>query len=273
MDIRIGVTHTPPRSSTSSWATTPIREAQVRNRSGARRRRRSALADRRRGREIGVPGGQDRLHRDRPSERRPPDRLRRLSDPAVAERWSIDLLDRKLLFVTGKGGVGKTIDRRGARRAGRAAGQAHARLRGRRKGRPRADVFETAAHSSSPARSSPHVWAMSMDTEESLQRVPEPAAPAAARRSHRAAGPHVRLRRQRRARREGDPHRRQALLRGAPRDTTTSSWSMPRRRGTSSASSPRPPTIAELVQVGMVRDQTQWMLDILDDPARRVWSS
>ncbi len=29
-----------------------------------------------------------------------------------------------------------------------------------------------------------------------------------------------------------------------------------------------PRVIAELVQVGLVRDQTQWMLDILDDPAR-----
>ena len=29
-----------------------------------------------------------------------------------------------------------------------------------------------------------------------------------------------------------------------------------------------PKVIAELVQVGLVRDQTQWMLDILDDPAR-----
>ena len=29
-----------------------------------------------------------------------------------------------------------------------------------------------------------------------------------------------------------------------------------------------PRVIADLVQVGLVRDQTQWMLDILDDPAR-----
>jgi anion-transporting ArsA/GET3 family ATPase len=29
-----------------------------------------------------------------------------------------------------------------------------------------------------------------------------------------------------------------------------------------------PKVIADLVQVGLVRDQTQWMLDILDDPAR-----
>ena len=29
-----------------------------------------------------------------------------------------------------------------------------------------------------------------------------------------------------------------------------------------------PQSINELVQVGMVRNQTGWMLDILDDPAR-----
>ena len=56
---------------------------------------------------------------------------------------------------------------------------------------------------------------MAMDTEESLKeylglqlRVPLLG-------RHRSAGPHVRLRGQRRAGREGDPHRRQGGLRGA----------------------------------------------------------
>ena len=81
---------------------------------------------------------------------------------------------------------------------------------------------------------------MSMDTEESLQGVPEPPAQPAARRSHRPAGPHVRLRRQRRAGREGDPHRRQALLGGPRAPLRPRRGRRRRRRATSSPSSPRP---------------------------------
>ena len=43
---------------------------------------------------------------------------------------------------------------------------------------------------------------------------------------------------------------------------------MPRRAATSSPRSARPKVIRELVKVGLVRDQTEWMLDILEDPAR-----
>ena len=92
---------------------------------------------------------------------------------------------------------------------------------------------------------------MAMDTEESLQGVPEAAAQAPAGRPLGPLRPHVRLRRQRRAGREGDPHRRQdragrcASARDAP--TTTSSSSTPPPPGTSSASSARPRRSSELV--------------------------
>ena len=57
------------------------------------------------------------------------------------------------------------------------------------------------------------------------------------------------------------------VLGGRGSATTTSSWSTRRPPATSSASSPRPQAINELVQVGLVRDQTGWMLEILADPA------
>ena len=62
-------------------------------------------------------------------------------------------------------------------------------------------------------------------------------------------------------------------LGGAGAATTTSSWSTPPPPATSSASSRAPQAINELVQVGLVREQTGWMLDILSDPARPASSS
>ena len=70
-----------------------------------------------------------------------------------------------------------------------------------------------------------------------------PAAPAASCPlvgPHRPARPDVRLRRQRRARGEGDPHRRQALLGGARAPLRPRRRRRRRPPATSSASSPRP---------------------------------
>ncbi len=55
---------------------------------------------------------------------------------------------------------------------------------------------------------------MAMNTEDSLREYLRLFVKLPARRPHRPAGPHVRLRRRRRAGRQGDPRRRQALLRG-----------------------------------------------------------
>ena len=55
---------------------------------------------------------------------------------------------------------------------------------------------------------------MAMNTEDALREYLRLFVQAAPRRTHRAAGPDVRLRRRRRARRQGDPRRRQARLRG-----------------------------------------------------------
>src|SRR5690242_7255286 len=80
----------------------------------------------------------------------------------------MDLLDRRLVFVTGKGGVGKTS-------MAAAIGLLAAR-RGKRtlvcevdaKGNL-ADFFETGPTAFEPRELAPGLFAMSMDTEESLK--------------------------------------------------------------------------------------------------------
>ena len=215
MDVRIGVTQV---------ATGAARRAGRRHRPRRAEGRRSTrrcpaptdvlwLTDRR-GREVGVPVGEDRLRRDRRGRRRAPDRLRRL-DRGRSGAAPTDLLDRRLLFVTGKGGVGKStiaaaLALLAARRraSGCSSARSTPRARWPRPSRP-------ARCGSSPRqvarRASPRWrWTPRSRCSEYLRlQLQRPAAG-----PHRPAGPHVRLRRQRRARREGDPHRRQALLRG-----------------------------------------------------------
>ena len=178
----------------------------------------------------------------------------------------VSLLDRKLIFVTGKGGVGKTTV--AAALALLAAG------RGKRtlvcevdaKG-DLADFYETGPIRFEEREIQPGLWAMSMDTEASLKQYlslqlkMRPGGP------HRADGPDVRLRRHRRAGRQGDRDGRASCAGRSRNATTTSSWWTPPPPATSSASWPRPQAINQLVQVGLVRQQTDWMLEILSDPA------
>ena len=187
--------------------------------------------------------------------------------PAVAE-VVVDLLDRRLLFVTGKGGVGKTTIAAALAAARGEHGKRTLVCEVDAKGnlgrllRDRADRVQ-APRGRSPT-SAPCRWTPRSRCKEYLSL--QLKLPLVGRIGPLARS--LRLRRQRRAGREGDPHRRQALLGGARASTTTSSWSTPSPPATSSASSPRPQAINELVQVGIVREQTGWMLDILGDPAR-----
>ena len=80
-----------------------------------------------------------------------------------------DLLDRQLLFVTGKGGVGKTTIAAALGQLAVGPRQAHAAVRGRRQGQPGRCVRDRAHRASPSARSQPGLWAMSMDTEASLK--------------------------------------------------------------------------------------------------------
>ena len=81
---------------------------------------------------------------------------------------------------------------------------------------------------------------MAMDTEESLKEYLRLQLKVPARRPPRPARPHLRLRRQRRARRQGDPHRRQAPVGGPGAPLRPRRRRRRRRPVTSSASSPRP---------------------------------
>jgi ATP-binding protein involved in chromosome partitioning len=68
---------------------------------------------------------------------------------------------------------------------------------------------------STPTEVKPNLFAMAMDTEESLKEYLRLQLKVPLLAEGRAAGPHVRLHRERRAGRQGDPHGRQAHLRGA----------------------------------------------------------
>ena len=137
-------------------------------RAGARppsQERRHALAHR----PQGPPGGRGRreagLRRDRQPRRRPPHRLRELTGPRPVP---VDLLDRKLLFVTGKGGVGKTTI--AASLALLASQHGKRTLVGEVDAKGNlADFFEIGPTSFKEREVAPGLFAMSMDTEESLK--------------------------------------------------------------------------------------------------------
>ena len=176
------------------------------------------------------------------------------------------ILDRKLLFVTGKGGVGKTTIA--------AAIASLAAEHGRRtlvcevdaKGNL-ADFFEAGDLTFEPREVAPGLFAMSMDTEESLKeylslqlKVPVLA----------KIGPLART--------------FDFVANAAPgvKEILTVGkfvWEVREQHYDlvvvdASASGhivgqlAAPEAIKELVQVGLVRDQTDWMLDILGDPER-----
>jgi anion-transporting ArsA/GET3 family ATPase len=176
-----------------------------------------------------------------------------------------DLLDRKLVFVTGKGGVGKTT-----------IASALAWLaadRGRRtlvcevdaKGNL-ADFYETTPIGFEEREIAPRLWAMSMDTEASLKQYLslQLKLPLVAR-----IGPLARM--------------FDFVASAAPgvREIVTVGklcWEVKERHydfvvvdasatGHIVGQLTAPQAINQLVQVGLVRQQTGWMLDILQDPA------
>jgi anion-transporting ArsA/GET3 family ATPase len=78
------------------------------------------------------------------------------------------LLDRRLLFVTGKGGVGKTTIAAGLGLLGARAGKRTLVCEVDAKGNL-ADFFEAGPTTFKAREIEPSLWAMSMDTEESLK--------------------------------------------------------------------------------------------------------
>lgn len=178
----------------------------------------------------------------------------------------VELLDRKLLFVTGKGGVGKTTVA--------AALASLAADRGKRtlvceidaKGNL-ADFFETGPTRFEEREISPRLWAMSMDTEASLRQYLslQLKLPLVAR-----VGPLAKM--------------FDFVASAAPgvKEIVTVGklcWEVRERHydivivdaaasGHIVSQLAAPQAINELVQVGLVRQQTGWMLDILGDPAQ-----
>ena len=111
-----------------------------------------------------------------------------------------DLLDRKLLFVTGQGRRRQDHDRGLARAPRRPAGQADARRRGRRQGQP-GRLLRDRPHGVQAEREVSAGPVGHVDGHRGVaQGVPEPPAQDPAGRPDRPAGTHVRLRGQRRAR-------------------------------------------------------------------------
>ncbi len=175
-----------------------------------------------------------------------------------------DLLDRKLLFVTGKGGVGKTTI--AASLALLAAQQGKRTLVGEVDAKGNlADFFETGPTSFNEREVQPGLWAMSMDTEESLKEYLrlQLKIPFIAR-----VGPLART--------------FDFVANAAPgvKEILTIGkflWEVRERHydlvvvdavatGHIAGQLAAPQAIKELVQVGMVRDQVGWMLDILGNP-------
>lgn len=177
-----------------------------------------------------------------------------------------DLLDRRLLFVTGKGGVGKTTI--AASLALLAAQRGKRTLVGEVDAKGNlADFYETGPTTFKERQVSPNLWAMSMNTEESLKeylslqlKIPLIA----------KIGPLART--------------FDFVANAAPgvKEILTVGkflWEVRERSydlivvdavatGHITGQLAAPSAIQELVHVGLVRDQTHWMLDILGDPAQ-----
>jgi anion-transporting ArsA/GET3 family ATPase len=190
------------------------------------------------------------------------------SDSALASSSPpvVDLLDRKLLFVTGKGGVGKTTIAASLALLAAERGKRTLVCEVDAKGNL-ADAFETAPTRFEEREVAPRLWAMSMDTEASLRQYLslQLKLPLIAR-----IGPLARM--------------FDFVATAAPgvKEIVTVGkfcWEVRERHydivivdaaasGHIVSQLAAPQAINGLVQVGLVRSQTGWMLDILGDPAQ-----
>jgi anion-transporting ArsA/GET3 family ATPase len=175
-----------------------------------------------------------------------------------------DLLDRKLIFVTGKGGVGKTTVAASLALLAAERGKKTLVCEVDAKGNL-ADFYETGPTRFEEREVQPRLWAMSMDTEASLKQylALQLKLPLVAR-----VGPLARM--------------FDFVATAAPgvKEIVTVgklAWEVQQRHydlvvvdasptGHIVGQLAAPQAINELVQVGLVRQQTGWMLEILGDP-------
>lgn len=176
-----------------------------------------------------------------------------------------DLLDRKLIFVTGKGGTGKTTVAAALAWLGASRGKRTLVCEVDAKGNL-ADFFETGPTRFEEREIAPNLWAMSMDTEASLKQYLslQLKIPLVAR-----VGPLAKM--------------FDFVASAAPgvREIVTVGklcWEVRERHydlivvdasatGHIVGQLSAPQAINQLVQVGLVRQQTGWMLEILEDHA------
>ncbi|HEV7762089.1 MAG TPA: ArsA family ATPase [Acidimicrobiales bacterium] len=179
---------------------------------------------------------------------------------------AIDLLDRRLLFVTGKGGVGKTTIAAAVALLASRRGQRVLLCEVDAKG-SMAQAFETGPTAFDEREISPGLWAMSMSTEASLKeylslqlKVPLLARIGPLARTFDFVA-------------NAAPGVKEILVvgklcwevRSAHYDLVVVDAPA---SGHIVGQLAAPQAIQELVRVGAVRDQTGWMLDILADPAQ-----
>jgi anion-transporting ArsA/GET3 family ATPase len=176
------------------------------------------------------------------------------------------LLDRRLLFVTGKGGVGKTTIAAALAHLAASHGQRTLLCEVDAKG-DLAGAFETGPTEFAEREIAPDLWAMSMDTEASLKeylglqlRLPLLARLGPLARTFDFVA-------------NAAPGVKEILVVGklcyeVREDHYDLVVVDAPASGHIVGQLAAPAAIGDLVQVGRVRDQTSWMLEILGDPAR-----
>jgi len=178
----------------------------------------------------------------------------------------VDLLDRNLLFVTGKGGVGKTTIAAGLALLAAQEGRRVLLCESDAKGGI-AHAFETGDLAFAERELVPGLWAMAITTEESLKeylklqlRVPLVARMGPLARTFDFVA-------------NAAPGVREILVVGKLCwEVRAGTWDLvvvdAPATGHIVGQLGAPTAMRQLVNVGTIRDQTDWMLDILGDQAR-----